>query len=87
MRVRYLMIDGRPVVQQAEKLVLADRESAEGRIEGGIPEGAEGVLAIGGDPLAHGEIIAIEDLEGAEKAQDRCFNEGAGDFSDYCLTE
>ena len=87
MRVRYLMIDGRPVVQQAEKLVLADRESVEGSIEGGVPDGAEGILAIGGDPIQHGEIVAIEDLEAAEKTQDRCFNEGFADFSDYCLTE
>ena len=87
MRVRYLMIDGRPVVQQAKKLVLADRESVEGSIKGGLPEGAKGVLAIGGDPLEQGEIVAIEDLEAAEKTQDRCFKEGAGDFSHCCLTE
>ena len=87
MRIRYLMIDGRPVVQQAEKLVLADRESVEGSIEGGIPEGAEGVLAIGGDPLEHGEIVAIEDLDAAEDTIDRCFEHGKADFSHCCLTE
>ena len=87
MRIRYLMIDGRPVVQQAEKLVLADRESVEGSIEGGLPEGAEGVLAIGGDPLDHGEIVAIEDLEEAEATLDRCFEEGEANFSNCCLTE
>ena len=87
MRIRYLMIDGRPVVQQAEKLGLADRESVEGLIEGDIPEGAEGVLAIGGDPLEHGEIVAIADLEGAEEPLYSCFECGFADFSDYCLTE
>jgi len=87
MLIRYLMIDGRPIVQQAKKLVLADRESVEGTIEGGLPEKAEGVLAIGGDPLEQGEIVAIEDLEAAEETQDRCFEHGKADFSHCCLTE
>ena len=87
MRIRYLMIDGRPVVQQAEKLVLADRESVEGKIEGGIPEEAEGIIAIGGDPLEHGEIVAIEDLEAAEDALQVCFERGFANFSHCCLTE